>query len=162
AARYRQEASGLMDQLRRAGKGWADKVDALMVARIDDPTQWAGKAESPRVKWELARLMLAKNDYEGAGPLLVEVIASSDADVKSCQPEAHYWLGVVRFKGNDFAAAADEFDAALAAPGDWAKEARYLRFKSLEALMAKQSTPALSQRYAKALTEFVAQNPDHP
>jgi hypothetical protein len=162
AARYRQEASSLMDQLRHAGKGWADKVDALMVARVDDPAQWAGKAQSPRIKWELARLMLAKNDYDGAAPLLTELVASNDAEAKSLQPEAHYWLGVVRFKANDFGAAADEFDAALIAPGDWAKEARYLRFKSLEGLMAKQATPALAERYAAALTEFIAQNPDHP
>ncbi len=162
AGRYRQEASALMEQLRRAGKGWADKVDALMVARIDDPAQWAGKAESPRVKWEFARLMLTKNDYDGAAPLLAEVIASSDPGAKPFQPEAHYWLAVARFKGNDFAAAADEFDAALAAPGEWAKEARYLRFKALEALMAQQATPALSERYAGALIELVTQNPDHP
>jgi tetratricopeptide (TPR) repeat protein len=162
AGRYRQEASALMEQLRRSGKGWADKVDAMMVAHIDDPAQWAGKAQSPRVKWELARLMLAKSDYDGAAPLLVEVIGSSDAEAKPLQPEAHYWLAVARFKGNDFPAAADEFDAALATPGDWAKEARYLRFKALEALMVKEANPALAERYAAALSEFVAQGVDHP
>ena len=162
AARLRQEASALMDQLRHAGKGWADKVDALMVARISDPAQWAGKAESPRVRWELARLMLAKNDYTNAAPLLTEIVSSTDPDAKPLQPEAHYWLGVARFKADDFGAAADEFDAALAAPGDWAGEARYLRFKALEALMAKGSTPALADRYAAALADFVARNPDYP
>ena len=133
-----------------------------MVARIDDPAEWAGKAESPRVQWELARLMLVKNDYNGATPLLAELVASTDAEAKPFQPEAHYWLGVARFKGNEFAAAADEFDAALAAPGDWAKEARYLRFKALEALMAKEATVPLAERYVAALTEFVTQSPDHP
>jgi hypothetical protein len=162
AGRYRQEASALMEQLRHAGKGWADKVDTLMVSRIDDPAQWAGKAESPRVKWELARMMLAKNDNQGAAPLLAELVASGDPDAKQFQPEAHYWLGVVRFKAGDFAAAADEFDASLVAPGDWAAEARYLRFKALEELMSKQGTPALADRYAAAMTEFIAQNPDHP
>lgn len=162
AARYRTEASSLMEQLRRAGKGWADKVDAMMVAHIDDPAQWAGKAESPRVKWELARLMLAKNDYDGAAPLLAEVVASQDAEAKQFQPEAHYWLAVARFKGNDFPAAADEFDAALANPGDWAKEARYLRFKALEALMVKEANPALADRYAAALADFVANGAEHP
>jgi tetratricopeptide (TPR) repeat protein len=162
AARYRQDASSLMEQLRRSGKGWADKVDAMMMAHIDDPAQWAGKSQSPRVKWELARMMLAKNDYDGAAPLLVEVVGSTDAEAKSFQPEAHYWLAVARFKGNDFPAAADEFDAALATPGDWAKEARYLRFKALEALMVKEANPALADRYAAALTEFVAQGADHP
>jgi tetratricopeptide (TPR) repeat protein len=161
AARYRQEATTVMEQLRRAGKGWADRVDALMVARIDDPAQWAGKAESPRAQWELARLMLAKNDYAGAAPVLAEIAGSNEAEAKPFKPEAHYWLGVARFKNNEFAAAADEFDAALATPGDWAKEARYLRFKALETLMAKEATVPLSERYVAALNEFVAQHPDH-
>lgn len=163
AERYRREASTLMDTLRAGGKGWADKVDALMVARVDDPRAWAGKADSPRVQWELARLMLTKNDYAGAVPLLQQLIASPDADAKPLQPEAHYWLGVAQFKNNDFGAAAAEFDAALASGGEWAGEARYLRFKSLESLMAQpQADPALAERYRAALNEFLAQNPDHP
>jgi tetratricopeptide (TPR) repeat protein len=162
AARARQDASALMEQLRHVGPGWADKVDALMVARVSDPAQWAGQAQSPRVKWELARLMLAKNDADHAVPLLAEIAASSAADAKPLQPEAHYWLGVVRFKANDFGAAADELDAALAAPGDWAGEARYLRFKALEALMSKQATPQLGERYIAAMTDFIEHNPDHP
>jgi hypothetical protein len=132
------------------------------VARISDPAQGPGKAASPRVKWEPARLMRAKNDYANASPLLSEIVASTDPDAKPFQPEAHYWLGVARFKADDFGAAADELDAALAAPGDWAGEARYLRFKALEALMAKQSTPASSDRYAAALTELVSRNPEQP
>jgi len=151
-----------MEQLRRAGKGWADKVDAMMVAHIDNPAEWAGKAQSPQVKWELARLMLAKNDFDGAMPLLEDLVASNEADAKPLQPEAWYWLGVARFKAGNNAAAADAFDHALAAPGEWSKEARYLRFKALEALMAKEATPELSERYVKALTEFTEQNADHP
>jgi len=162
AERYRREASTLMDSLRAAGKGWADKVDALMVARVDDPRAWAGKTDSPRVQWELARLMLVKNDYAGATPLLQQLIASPDADAKPLQPEAHYWLGVAQFKNDDFAAAAAEFDAALASSGEWAGEARYLRFKALESLMAQpQADPALAERYRAALREFLEQNPDH-
>ena len=107
AERYRRDASLLMDQLRRAGKGWADKVDALMVSRIKDPSQWTAKAESPRVQWELARLMLQKNDYDGAAPLLDDVLNSTDQEAKQFQPEAHYWLGVVDFKKNAFGDAAD-------------------------------------------------------
>jgi hypothetical protein len=164
AARYRQEAAASMDQLRRAGKGWADKVDAMMVARIGNPAEWAGKAQSPRVKWELARMMLAKNDAEGATPLLIELTASTDPEVKPFQPEAHYWLAVTRFKANDYAAAADEFDAALAAPGEWAKDARYLRFKALEAMMARAqpATAELSERYVRAITDLLTESADHP
>jgi TolA-binding protein len=163
AERYRREAATLMDSLRASGKGWADKVDALMVARVDDPRAWAGKADTPRVQWELARLMLVKNDYAGATPLLQQLIASSDADAKGFQPEAHYWLGVGAFKNNDFATAAGELDTALAAGGgEWAGEARYLRFKALESLMAQpQADPALADRYRAALRDFLDRNPDH-
>lgn len=164
AERYRREAATLMDSLRATGKGWADKVDALMVARVDDPREWAGKADSPRVQWELARLMLAKNDYAGATPLLQQLIASGDADAKPFQPEAHYWLGVGAFKAGDFTAATAELDAALAAGGgEWADEARYLRFKALESLMAQpQADPVLAERYRAALRDFLAQSPAHP
>ncbi len=140
--RYRREAAALMDTLRGAGKGWADRVDALMVARVDDPRAWAGKAETPRVQWELARLMLTKSDYEGAVPLLQTLVASSDPDARALKPEAEYWLGVARFKANDPAAAAAAFDAALATPGEWAGEARYLRFKALETLVAQPAVIA--------------------
>ena len=164
AERYRREAATLMDSLRAAGKGWADKVDALMVARVDDPKAWAGKADTPRVQWELARLMLVKNDYAGATPLLQQLVGSSDADAKEFQPEAHYWLGVGAFKNNDFATAAGELDAALAAGGgEWSNEARYLRFKALESLMAQpQADPALAERYRAALRDFLDKSPDHP
>ncbi len=164
AERYRREASSLMDTLRGAGKGWSDKVDSLMVSRVDDPSAWAGKTDSPRVQWELARMMLVKNDYAGATPLLQQLVASTDGDAKDLQPEAHYWLGVGAFKSNDFTTAAAEFDTALAAGGgDWAAEARYLRFKALESLMAQpQVDPALADRYRAALHEFLEKNPDHP
>ncbi|MDX2165507.1 MAG: tetratricopeptide repeat protein [Deltaproteobacteria bacterium] len=165
AERYRREAAAAMDALRGAGKGWQDKVDALMIAHVDDPKEWAGKADTPKLKWELARLMLSKNDYDGATPLLREVIASQDAAVKGVQGEAHYWLGVARFKANDFAASATELDAALAASPDaeWAGEARYLRFKALESMMAQPEVdPALAPRYLAALQEFLDRNPTHP
>lgn len=164
AERYRREAASAMNSLRAAGKGWADKVDALMVARVDDPKAWAGKADTPRVQWELARLMLTKNDNAGATPLLQQLIASPDADAKPFQAEAHYWLGVGAFKNGDFAGAAIELDAALAGgSGDWAGEARYLRFKALESLMAQpQADPALAERYRAALRDFLERSPDHP
>ncbi|MEO8601776.1 MAG: tetratricopeptide repeat protein [bacterium] len=164
AERYRREAATGMDALRGAGKGWADRVDALMLANIDDPKAWVGKAETPKMKWELARLMLSKNDYDSATPLLREVIASNDADAKPLRAEAHYWLGVGRFKAGDFAAAATELDAALAAGGgDWSGEARYLRFKALESQMAQpDADPQLAPRYLAALQEFLAQDPNHP
>ena len=164
AERYRREAAAGMDGLRGAGKGWADKVDALMLANVDDPKAWVGKAETPKMKWELARLLLARNDYDSATPLLREVIASNEAEVKPLRGEAHYWLGVGRFKAGDFPAAASELDAALAAGGgDWSGEARYLRFKALESQMAQPGAdPQLAPLYLAALQVFLQESPSHP
>lgn len=163
AERHRREAAALMDSLRAAGKGWADRVDALLVSRVDDPRDWAGKTDAPRAQWELARLMLSKNDFEGATPLLTQIVASSEADAEPLKPEAQYWLGVAAVKRGEPAAAADAFDAALAADGEWAPEARYLRFKALESLMAQPDVaPPLAARYEAAVREVIARAPDHP
>lgn len=165
AERYRREATAAMDSLRAAGPGWRDKVDALMVAHVDDPAAWAGKADTPKLKWELARLMLARNDYDGATPLLREVVASDDAAVAGVRGEALYWLGVGRFRADEPLAAVADFDAALAASpaAEWAGEARYLRFKAFESLLAHpEADAALLPRYEAALQEFLAEHPSHP
>jgi tetratricopeptide (TPR) repeat protein len=162
ADRYRQEASTLMETLRRAGAGWADKVDALMATQIDDPAKWIGKAKTPRVKWELARLLLQKGDEGAAVPLLEEVVADQTKATEEFRAEASYWLGVARFKAGDYAAAAQQLGAALADPqASFAAEARYLRFKSLESLMASEPTAELEERYRNGLNDLLDQNPDH-
>lgn len=160
---YRREAVALMDQLRGAGKGWAGKVDALMATRIDDPAKWVGKAQTVTAKWELAKLLLQKGDEAAAAPLLAEVAASDRAEAKPLRAEASYWLGVARFKGGDFAAAAPLFEAALADPSPaFAAEAAYLRFKALETLMAREATAELTTRYAAAMTELLDKYPLQP
>lgn len=162
ADRYRQEASALMETLRRSGAGWADKVDALMATQIDDPAKWVGKAKTPRVKWELARMLLQKGDEATAVPLLEEIVADETKAAEEFRPEASYWLGVVRFKGGNYPAAAEDLNAALEEPdASFAAEARYLRFKALESMMASEPTPALEERYRDALNDLLEKNPDY-
>lgn len=160
--RYRQEAGALMETLRRAGAGWADKVDALMATQIDDPAKWVGRAKTPRVKWELARMLLQKGDEGSAIPLLEEIVADESKATEEFRAEASYWLGVARFKAGDYAAAAQHLGAALSDPqASFEAEARYLRFKSLESLMASEPTPELEERYRNALNDLLEKNPDH-
>ncbi len=161
---YRHEAAALMEQLRAAGKGWTDRVDALFAARVEDPAQWIGQARTARAKWSLARSMLEKGDSRGAAPLLTELLASEAADVKPYRAEANYWLGVAHFKAGEYEAAAQRLDAALAdAKPEFAAEAAYLRFKALEALMAQPATTATTgARYAAAMEDFLRAHPEHP
>ncbi len=161
---YRREVGKLMDRLRRSGKEWGEKVDALMAARIDDPSRWIDDAKTPRAQWELAKLLLKEEDYEGAEPFLEEIVENEGADARMYHPEAHYWLGVARFKAGEYAAAARQLDTALgAAERAFAADAMYLRFKALEAMMADgEGTPELAERYAASLRELLEQHPDQP
>ena len=162
AESYRREAGGLMDQLRGAGPGWAEKVDALMLSRIDNPAQWASKADTPLARWELARLLLEKGDEKGATPLLEGLVASDQAGAKPYQAEANYWLGVIRFKAGDYAGAVKYLEAAQSDDkGSFAPEASYLRFKALEALMAAGPNPDLAPRYLDSMRTFLQRYPDH-
>lgn len=162
ADRYRQEASALMETLRRSGPGWADKVDALMATQIDDPAKWVGKAKTPRAKWELARMLLQKGDEGTAVPLLEEIVADETKATEEFRPEASYWLGVARFKAGEYSEAAKDLETALADPdASFAAEARYLRFKALESLMANEPTPALEERYRNAMNDLLEKNPDY-
>jgi TolA-binding protein len=161
AEAYRREAGTLMEQLRRAGGGWSEKVEALLLTQ-DDPAQWAGKVESPSAKWELAKLLLQKGDEKAARPLLESIAESGQAGAKPFQPEAHYWLGVAAFKAGEHAAAARHFASALPGlKGDLAADAAYWRFKSLEALVAQEPDEQLEQEYLAALQLLLRDHPQH-
>lgn len=162
AERYRREVGPLMDAVRRSGKAWADKVDALLITRVDNPAQWIGKVDTPAAKFELAKLFLQKNDDAHAIPLIEELAESADGAARAFRSEANYLLGVARFKAGDYPAAATRFDVALAAPQPaFAADAAYLRFKALEAQMAKQATESLAARYVAALRDLLDRHPEH-
>jgi hypothetical protein len=94
--RYRQLALAMMEQLRQAGSGWADRVTALAQAEIKNPEEWSRKASSPFAKWELAKLLVQKNDYATALPLLEDVVLSDDPSLKDQKKEAHYNLRLAK------------------------------------------------------------------
>lgn len=164
AEEYRREAGAVMSQLRRAGGGWSAKVDALLASTIKDPSQWAGKADTPAAQWQLAQLFLEKQDCAGAEPMLEKLLASESKAASRHHQEALYWSGICRFEAAEYEAAADQLARALEGEGDpsFASEALYFRFKALEAMMAVDEPPAdLADRYAASLRDLVERHTDH-
>ncbi len=162
AERYRSEAGKVAAELRRAGGGWGAKVDALFAASIKDPSQWAGSADSPAAQWQLAQLYLEKEDCAGAAPLLEKLLAGDGAT--GHQRDARYWSAVCDFRAGRYEPAAASFAMAMEGDGEpaFAADARYLRFKSLEALMAAEEPPAeLASSYVAALRDLLQHHPDH-
>jgi tetratricopeptide (TPR) repeat protein len=107
-------------------------------------------------------MLLQKGDEDTAVPLLEEIVADETKAAEEFRLEASYWLGVARFKAGDYSAAAKDLEVALTDPEtSFAAEARYLRFKALESLMASEPTPALEERYRNALNDFLEKNPDY-
>src|SRR5262249_49418643 len=106
ADRYRQQALNLMDQLRKAGGGWEEKVAALAETSIDNPAKWSDKASSPFAKWELAKMLVQKGDYKQATPLLEGFVTSSDEEMRRHQGEARYFLGLAKFQAGQYDEAA--------------------------------------------------------
>jgi len=156
AARYRQQAMAAMETLRRAGGVWEDRASALL-ASVENPELLAGGANSPVAKWQLARMLLQKNDFKQAAPLLESIVTSNDAALKPFQGEARYYLGVGKFQGGELAAAAELFDAALANDkASYAADAAYLRFKAVEGMLAKDPASVTPEKYETAVRGFAA------
>jgi len=162
AERYRQQALALMDQLRRAGGGWEEKVAALLETGVENPEKWSDKANSPFAKWELAKMLVQKGDYTQATPLLEGFVTSSDTELRRHQGEAHYFLGLAKFQAGDYQAAGDHLDAALKdEKPSYGADASYMRFKAREAAVAKNPNPEVSAQYEQAVREYLAKYPDH-
>ncbi|MBI3782028.1 MAG: tetratricopeptide repeat protein [Deltaproteobacteria bacterium] len=162
AEKYRSQALALMDQLRKAGGGWEEKVAALLAASVDKPEQWANDANNPFARWELAKMLVQKNDYKQATPLLEEFVNSKDAALGRFKDEAQYFLGLARFQEGKLEEAAQRFDASLQTDKPtYGADAAYLLFKTREALAAKNPEAAKSPEYEKAVEQYVAHCPDH-
>jgi Tfp pilus assembly protein PilF len=179
AAGQRSEALVLMDRLRRAGGAWEQQVAALAQEAFTDPDAWKANATTAFAKWELARLYVQKEDYEGAAPLLEAVLKSDDPGIAQFKPRARYFLGLVRFEAGDYAAAAallsDESDASdrsdrsdasdKSDSGLEAKEAAdaaYLLFKAREQLAAAAGADADLAGLEAAAQTLVDDYPQHP
>ena len=162
ADRYRQQALTLMDQLRRAGGSWEEKVSALAATGIDNPEKWSDKANNPFARWELAKLLAQKGAYKQAMPLLESFVGSNDAEMRRHQGEARYFLGLAKFQAGQYEAAAAHLDDALKEPNpSYGADAAYMRFKALEAVVAKNPGADVGSQYEHAIADYLAKYPDH-
>lgn len=158
---YRQQALRLMDQLRKAGGGWEEKVAALAQTGIDNPAQWSAGANNPFAQWELAKMLVQKGDYKQATPLLERFVTSSDPEARQHAGEAQYFLGLASFQAGQYQDAATHLDAALKQPNAaYGADAAYLRFKAMEAIVAKDPK-AGGQAYEQAIRSYLTKYPDH-
>jgi tetratricopeptide (TPR) repeat protein len=163
ADRYRQQALAQMDQLRRAGPGWEERVAALTATAIDNPEKWSANASSPFAKWELAKLLVQKGDYKGATPLLEGLLAGNDDALRKYAGEAHYLLGLAKFQSGDVDQAATHLEAAMQGDDNpaYGADASYMYFKSMEMLVAKQPDSDHAARYERAVRQYSSRYPDH-
>ena len=162
AERYRQQALSLMDQLRKAGPGWGEKVAALAQTGIENPEKWADNATNPFARWEVAKMLVQKGDYKQAMPLLEGFVTSSDAEMRKHRGEAQYFLGLAKFQAGQYQEAADQFDAALKEENaSYAADASYMRFKALEAVSAKTPNADLTAQYERATRDYLTRYPTH-
>lgn len=156
AERYRQQAMTQLDQLRKAGGVWAERAAALLASAVDDPKKWAGDANNPFARWELAKMLIAKNDYKQATPLLEELVKSNDPALQKIRSEAHYVLGLARFQAGQLDDAAKHLDAARQDDkAAYAADVAYLRFKAREGLAASSPEAAKAPEYASAVEDYV-------
>lgn len=163
ATGHRREALVLMDRLRRAGPSWEKRITAVIQESFDDPSEWTAQANTPFAKWELARLFVQKEDYQGAMPLLAEVVGSGDPGLAKHQGEARYFLALGKLKAGAFAEAATLLEEALSeayrehpAFAGYQADATYVLFKAREAYAAETLAPddiAKLEAAARALVE---------
>lgn len=162
AEHYRQQALSLMEQLRKAGGGWEEKVAALAQTGIEDPEKWAGKAASPFAQWELAKLLVQKGDYKQAMPLLEGLVNSPDTEARQHRGEAQYFLGLANFQAARYEEAAQHLAAALKESSpSYGADAEYLRFKAMEAIVASNRNASAGAEYAQAVRDYLTRYPDH-
>lgn len=158
--RYRDQATRLGEQLRRAGKGWARRVESILASRIDDPEEWVGRARTPETRLRVAKLFFQRGSPERAAPLLEAVLR--DPQATRYHGEAHYLLGLIHFRAEEYTKAAGELGAALQTPDDeWAADAAYMRFKAVEAEVASDPNTPLLAQYEPAMAFFLERFPDH-
>ena len=162
AERYRQQALSLMDQLRKAGAGWEEKVAALAQTSIENPEKWADNANNPFARWEVAKMLVRKGDYKQAMPLLESFVTSTDAEMRKHRGEAQYFLGLAKFQAGQYQEAADQLDAALKEDNPaYGADASYMRFKALEAVIAKTPGADVTAQYERDIRDYLSRYPSH-
>jgi tetratricopeptide (TPR) repeat protein len=107
---------------------------------------------------------LHKSDYAKALPYLREVLASQEPKATLHHREAQYYLAVGLFQTRNYRDALSELAKVLSTagmPANFITDAVYLRFKTSEALYAKDQGPEQAKVLVEAAKEFVRRYPDH-
>lgn len=161
--RYRQEALGLMDSLRKQGGTWSQRVEAILAAAsAEDPSKWASAGSGTFAQWQLARTAVAKNDCKQAIPLLEQMMKSEEAEAKQRRGDAGYLLAVCQFQAGQPAEAAKALEGVLPSVSkEYQADATYILFKAVEVQVAKSPTPELSEQLRRVATGYVQSFPDH-
>lgn len=159
------EAMAYLDEVRKQGGSWREKADALAKSDISEQDLAAvDEIKNPFPAWGAARELLQKGEYAKALPALKEVFASDDAKAVLHRREALYYLAVGLFQTRDHRGALNELNKVLSTegmPAQFIADAVYLRFKSTEALYAKDQGPESTKVYLDATKEFIRRYPDH-
>ncbi len=162
AVSEQEEVLGLIEELRKAGEGWKQKAEALLLASLGDLARWAGQARGAFAQGTIGRLLVEKGDYQRARPLLAAAYASQEPDAKRQRPEIAYLLGLTEYQTGDLDGAAEHLRAALAeGRGEQRADAAYLYFKVAEVKAARQPTPETLRQLRDAASAFAAEYPGH-
>lgn len=159
------EAIAYLDEVRKQSSAWKDKADALAKSEMSEQDLAAiDEIKNPFPAWGAARELLQKSEYAKALPSLREVLASDDAKAVLHRREALYYLAVGLFQTRDYRGALSELNKVLSTegmPSQFVTDAVYLRFKSTEALYAKDQGQENAKAYLDATKEFIRRYPDH-
>ena len=146
AAGLRKEAARTLEALYKRGGYWKEKSVQLVDSGIDDPAAWKAASSSSFITWLVADSLKRRGDCDSSVPLYQQLI-----DRKAYQDEAYYGKASCQFHLGRYDSALPAFDAYVERQkGDSprAREARYLAFKSAEAVAL--STPADSPEAEEA------------
>ncbi len=166
-ASYRGEASALLAELQAAGGPWGSRAAAIVKAGLDNPKIWAGpKAKAgppPPSEWDVTKQLVASGKFKEAIPRLEHLLASSDEEDRTQQPEARYLLGIARLRSGEPAAASEAFAQVLATKdrSAYRDDAAYLNFKANESLYAASPTAERLPAYERAISTFLDEYPKH-
>lgn len=159
------EAMAYLDEVRKQGGSWKEKADALAKSEISEQDLAAiDEVKNPFPAWGEARELLQKSEYAKALPSLREVLASEEPKAKLHHREAQYYLAVGLFQTRDHRGALMELSKVLSTDGmsaQFVADAVYLRFKSTEALYARDQSQDTTKAYIEATREFIRRYPDH-
>lgn len=160
ALAYAEEAKKKSDKL----KGPAD---ALIKEELT-PEEMAAFEEdrNPLPQWKEATELLRANNYNGAVPLLKEVVASDDPRAKAHRRDALYFLSAGLFQQGEYRQTierVDEFFGNDGVPARYGADAAYLRFKAAEKIYSgsKPPTEENTKLYLAATKDFIRRYPTH-